>query len=337
MKFVYVLTSSEEDYYYEQFFLSLTSMHLYNPDAEIIVLIDIKTKKGLIDKRSKFEKNVSEIKIITVPAGFTQKEASRWIKTSIRNYIDGDFLFIDCDTIVTSYLDLSSMEHIKIGAVLDTHVSLSSHHLKNMFIKQKETSGFTHQFDFINYFNSGIIYCKDTPDTYNFFNLWHKLWSESNRHGIPVDQPSFNQANCETLNIISELPGEWNCQISHNGLNFLYNAKIIHYYATSLTNLAHPYKLASAEVLSSIKETGEIHQEITKLLHNPLAAFEENTRIVSEKYILDVFDSPMFKLLVWLRDCHILLYKMLNGTLRFLVTLLKKNPGYEKRRLRSNK
>jgi hypothetical protein len=229
------------------------------------------------------------------------------------------------------------MKHIIIGAVLDTHVRLPSHHLKNMFIKQKAVCGFTHQFNFNNYFNSGIIYCKDTSDTYNFFNLWHKLWSESNKHGISVDQPSFNQANCEAFNIISELSGEWNCQISHNGLNFLYNAKIIHYYATSLSNLAHPYKLASAEVLSSIKETGEIHQEITELLHSPLAAFEENTRIVSGKYILDVFDSPMFKLLVWLRDCHILLYKMLNGTLRFLINVLKRNPKYEKRKLRSNK
>lgn len=60
MKYVYVLTSSENDFYYEQFFLSITSMRLYNPNAEIIVLIDEKTKKGLIGKRSGYEPLASE-------------------------------------------------------------------------------------------------------------------------------------------------------------------------------------------------------------------------------------------------------------------------------------
>jgi hypothetical protein len=67
MKYVYVLTSSEKDIYYEQFFLSLASMRLYNPDAEVIALIDDKTKRGLTGKRSGYEKLISEVKTITPP------------------------------------------------------------------------------------------------------------------------------------------------------------------------------------------------------------------------------------------------------------------------------
>jgi hypothetical protein len=85
LKYVYVLTSSERDYYYEQFFLSLASMRLHNPDAEIIVLIDEKTKQGLTGKRSGYEAMSSQIIVVKVPDELSQKEASRWIKTSIHH------------------------------------------------------------------------------------------------------------------------------------------------------------------------------------------------------------------------------------------------------------
>jgi len=105
MKYVYVLTSSDTDYYYEQFLLSLASMRLYNPDAEVIALIDEKTKQNLTGKRSGYEKFVSETKIINVPDIYSQKEASRWIKTTIPHYVSGEFFFIDCDTIISKTLE----------------------------------------------------------------------------------------------------------------------------------------------------------------------------------------------------------------------------------------
>ncbi|MDR2943173.1 MAG: hypothetical protein LBV17_11340 [Treponema sp.] len=337
MKCVYVLTSSENDYYYEQFFLSMASMRLYNPDAEVVVLIDEKTKEGLAGKRSGYTQFVTETKIISVPPEYSQKQASRWIKTSINNYVSGDFLFIDCDTIITEKLTPVFSQEINIGAVLDTHVTLEKHHLRDYFKAEVEKAHFQSSFNKNTYFNSGIIFYRDNSRSREFFEKWHELWIQSNKQGVSVDQPSFNQADCDLRNIITELSGVWNCQISHNGLNFLNNAKIIHYYATSLLLLASPYKLASADVLLSIKETGKISAGITELLRNPLAAFEDNTRIVSGKYILDVFDSPMFKLLVWLRDCHNNFYKIINGTLRFFVNILKKNPKYGKRKLRNSK
>jgi len=337
MKYVYVLTSSAKDYYYEQFFLSLASIRLYNPEAEVIVLVDEKTKQNLTGRRSGYEKLVSETIIINVPDNFSQKEASRWIKTSIPHYVTGEFLFIDCDTIITKKLENNFQAEIKIGAVLDTHVTLDTHHLKDYYQKEDISAGFVSSLKTNIRYNGGLIYCSSDSAAIDFYEKWHSFWIEGLKKGCSQDMPSLNQANYEKDNIISELSGDWNCQISHNGLNYLYKAKIIHYYATSLLNLASPYKLASAEVLYSIRETGEISPEINELLHNPLSAFEPNTRIVSGKYILDVFDSPFFKLLVWLRDCHINSYKMLNGIIRFFVNILKKNPNYSKRKLRNRK
>jgi len=335
MKYVYVLTSSVKDYYYEQFFLSLASMRIYNPDAEVVVLIDEKTKQNLTGKRSGYEKLASETKIINVPDNYSQKEASRWIKTSIPRYVSGEFLFIDCDTVISKKLENNFQAKIKVGAVLDTHVTLDTHHLKEYYQKEDISAGFDSSLKTNIRYNGGLIFCRSDSSAIAFFEKWHSLWKEGLKKGCSQDMPSLNQANYEKAGIITELSGEWNCQISHNGLNYLHNAKIVHYFATSLLNLASPYKLASAKVLSSIRETGEITTEIDELLRNPLAAFEPNTRIVSGKYILDVFDSPMFKLLVWLRDCHISVYKLINGVLRFFINIIKKNPAYSKRKIRN--
>jgi len=303
-KYVYVLASSINDTYYEQFLLSAASLRLYNPDVEIIVLVDTKTSETLTGRRSSFKKYISETKVISVPPETSQKEASRWIKTSIRNHISGDFLFIDCDTIITGSLAYDFSTDVQIAAVLDTHVPLSAHHLKDNFLKQKTLSGFNNQYNFINYFNSGIIFCKDTPETRSFFDRWHELWKAGNKNGVSADQPSFNQADCELKNIITELSGEWNCQIGHNGIPYLSGAKIIHYYATSLVSFEPAYELASPDILSSIKETGELSPKILKLLENPKAAFMEKSRIIADAAVLDILDSAYFQKLLWLRRSH---------------------------------
>jgi hypothetical protein len=325
MKYLYVLTSSTNDTYYEQFLLSLVSLRMHNPHDEVVVLTDVQTKESLTGKRGKYDKLVSDIRFIEPPKGLNQKKISRFIKTSIRKYITGDFLFIDCDTIITDFLDISTLKKTTLGSVLDTHVSLPQHHLNHEFKKRDTTLGYKRETD--KYFNSGIIFCRDTPEAHVFFDKWHSLWMASNRHGISADQPSFNQANYELDNIITELPGEWNCQISHNGLPYLHNAKIIHYYATSLTSCAPAYKLASGEVLASIKETGEIPPEIMRILENPRAAFETHSRIIADPAVIGAFDGSLFSKLVWLNKNHPGFFKRCDSCMARFTKLTKKILG----------
>ena len=294
MKYVYILTSSEKDTYYEQFFLSLASFRLFNPEAELIVLFDKKTRQGLSDKRSGYKKFISEEKVLTVPEKFTQKEASRWIKTSIHHYISGDFLFVDCDTIITEKLQCDFPEAVKIGAVLDNHTTLENHHLRNHFQREDRTIGFSSSVKTNIRYNGGLIFCRDDPDSLAFYEKWHSLWIESRKKGCSQDMPSLNQANIEAENIITELDGTWNCQISHNGLPYLSDAKIIHYYATSLTSLHPAYILAAPKTFAAITGTGDIPPHLMKYLENPKAAFEPLSRIISDKATIDAFDNSIF-------------------------------------------
>jgi hypothetical protein len=285
---------------------------MYNPDACIIALIDEKTKQNLVDIRMAYEKMVSEIKVISPPTEFSQKEASRWIKTSIHHYVSGDFLFIDCDTIITEKLFVDFPPEIKVGAVLDTHVILDKHHLRDNFQKEDIKAGFSSSIKSNVRYNGGLIFCKDDSAARNFFDKWHTLWIEGRNRGCSQDMPSLNQANYELDGLITELPGEWNCQISLNGLPFLSDAKIIHYYATSLVSFAPAYTLASSAIISRVKETGEISGEIMKLLENPRAAFMEKSRIIADNVVLDIIDSAYFSKLLWLRRSHKKLFFLLN-------------------------
>jgi len=323
LQYIYVLTSSENDLYYEQFFVSAASLRLYNPNARVILLVDSKTKEGLTGKRSGYEQFVSETITIAAPEELSPREVSRWIKTSMKKYVAGDFLYIDCDTVIAGNLDCDFPAELKIGAILDTHVPLAKHHLTPHFENEDRKLEFTSSFKTGLRYNGGVIFCRDTAESGEFFTRWHTLWNFSNGKGNHHDMPSLNQANHEMGGIITELGGEWNCQITHNGLPYLCNARIIHYYATAFSFLNCPFLPASKETLLSVKETGTISLEIMKMLKNPKAAFEPDSRIISGEAELDAVNSKLFSLLLRIRKKNPVFFMKLNSFITHISAMFK--------------
>jgi hypothetical protein len=324
MKYVYVLASNDTDLFYEQFYLSVSSFRLHNPASEIVLLLDKKTKEGLTGKRSGYENLVSNTVVISPPDFLTKKEVSRFIKTSMRRYVTGDFLYIDCDTVIAENLDFNFPSDIKIGAVPDCHIPLKKHHYYRQFRDENLRLGFNSILEYDLYYNGGIIFCGDTPEAYRFFEKWHSLWNETREKGNSQDMPSFNRANYELNNIITSIDGEWNCQISNNGLPFLYQAKIIHYFATSLMFVSSPFIPASETVLSSIKENGKISDVIYQKLKNPKSAFEPRSRIIADADVLGIYDSTLFTVLRRLRKRNRKLFNVFEVTAYRFLSLFKK-------------
>jgi hypothetical protein len=323
MKYLYVLVSNPNDLYYEQFLLSVTSLRLFNPNSEIVLLCDQDTETGLVGKRTEYKEYVSELISVQTPQGLSQKEVSRWLKTSMRNYVVGDFLFIDCDTIITE--DLSGVFNRKemLLAVLDKHVLIDKHYMKSYIFSNDAKMGFQSATTNRHY-NSGVIFCKDTPYTKSFFERWHALWLQTRKKNILVDQPSFNQVIFET-GCMAEMGGEWNCQIAYGGLRFLHEAKIIHYYSSSLITAVSPYSLAAAHVLTEIHETGFVPQAALEAMKQPKAAFENDCRVVAGEAALGVLNSNIFAKLLWLMKKYPSLFKLIDKSLTFI-----KNPKHEK-------
>ena len=101
-KIVYVLTSSSKDTYLERTLISAFSARLHNPDATLLVVTDQVTMDNLKGKRAEIKKYVTYFIVVDIPAEYNNMQKSRYIKTNLRKFVKGNFLYIDCDTVIVA-------------------------------------------------------------------------------------------------------------------------------------------------------------------------------------------------------------------------------------------
>lgn len=250
-KIVYVLASSPSDYFYEQCLISLKSARVYNPTATIILVCDNKTKESLCGLRSEILSIVSQIETISFDDTINNLERSRRMKVNLRSYVNGDFLYIDSDTLIVK--DLSEIDNYphSLGAVLDGHSGLKKHVMRSFFYKQNVAFN-PHIINEESYFSGGVIYSKDDSSSEKFYKLWAINYERACSMGITIDEPALCMANQKMGHIINELDGIWNCQIRFGAL-YLSSAKILHFCSKKNMPIS---VLSSREYLYKIKQSG---------------------------------------------------------------------------------
>lgn len=283
-KIAYILVSDEEDIYLEQLLVSIHSLKLYNPEAYIVVVMDKKTNSTIRGCRSNVLKYVSEIKIIDVPSSYSKKECSRYLKTQLRKYVDGDFLFIDCDTVISDRLDSIDGFTGCIGSVLDLHSLLDVNSKKSLRIKERAELIDWDLAEYTSYYNSGILFVKDDKRCYDFYEKWHTTWLKSLSKGYHQDQISFNKANHDLGNIITEMDGVWNCQIKYTGIKYFYDAKIVHYFSSNSKG-NFPYYFSDIDLFLNIKSKCKISSDLNYNIQNQKRIFYTNSRLFSKENI----------------------------------------------------
>lgn len=282
---VYILVSSRKDLYLEQLWCSLYSVRLHNPEARIVLMTDDNTAQSLVGNRAKIKEYLSEVKVIDVPAEYSPKERSRYIKTTFRSCLKGNLLFMDTDTIIAD--DLSSIDLIDedVACVLDLHAPLSQLKEKNQ-IRQRmiELFGLDVSQE-SNYFNSGVLFVKDTPKVQKLFEQWHKNWKHSAfEKNTCLDQPALMASNIACGHVIKELPGIWNCQVL-GSIQYLHHAKVIHFFNVHWEGKHEFSPFFDEETYQQIKKLGDIPNEIKKYIEDPKSAFFSPTYFAcNERY-----------------------------------------------------
>lgn len=226
MKFVYVLTSSEKDIYLDQLYLSVSSLRAHSRDARVIVLVDSETMLGLNGYRADVTK-IAEFQCVDVPDFYGKTERSRYIKTTIRKHVDGDFLFIDTDTVVCRELVAPDCE---LGMVYDANTRIVSPQLHEGRKRDARICGFREPS--LDNFNSGVIYARDTAVVHEFFNAWHENWKLSLARGVKRDQPALAEAQLDFPGLIKVLGNTWNLQVYKQNkvlLKDVMAAKVMHF------------------------------------------------------------------------------------------------------------
>ena len=262
-KLVYVLTCAPEKHYIEQALMSVFSARHWNPDAHIVLLVDDLTDKLLVGKRADVLDYISEK--IVVPfdeASLSMMCRSRFIKTSVRQWIQGDYLFIDSDTIITRSLSEVDSYGCTVGAVLDSMIPVAEY-CEQVY---KPTWNQTHTIgvELSNepyYFNSGVMYVKDMPDTHRLYTLWHQYWEEGTAKDLFIDQPSLAKANREMGRIIQQIPNYFNFMLWTRAKE-PEKAYILH-----IASFRNPNFLFNEQMLAFVKREGLIKWVKECILH----------------------------------------------------------------------
>lgn len=223
MKFVYVFVHNREKFYREQLLLSVLSLKNKNPDAFVSILTD----DGSKDVLSAIPRNlINEI----VPFSFNfeckSKFKSRFLKTKVRELIKGDILCVDVDTFFVARIDNSFFTG-NIMAVPDGNCKLGIHEKKDIIIDALDFFKWNLGYEY--YFNSGVVFYKESIDAYRFSSAWHNLWLESSKKGFLLDQPSFNYSAKQSGVKIEQLPDSYNYQLARHP-EWTKENVIIHYY-----------------------------------------------------------------------------------------------------------
>ena len=93
-KIIYVLVSNENDCYLEQALVSIYSLRLYNPDANLLLLVDEETSRTLENGIRKLILNyVSKLVIVDVPFHYSKQQKSRYINIIKKSGNWGFFIY----------------------------------------------------------------------------------------------------------------------------------------------------------------------------------------------------------------------------------------------------
>lgn len=295
---VYVLVANENNLYLEEMWVSIFSLRRHHPDATVKVLVDDETKE-YISHFPLLSDMIDETVVVPTPAGYNAKQRSRQIKTTIRNVIDGDYIFIDTDTVICKPLDgivdyISSLDDFKgIAAVEEGHVSIDGSlfpptgTVKRIFDIDISQSPLTT--------NSGVMYVADTPLAHQFYERWNENWKRSCfKKGNSQDQPSLYATDYQYGYIISELPGIYNAQVAMS-LKYYADAAILHWWHMDFIEDQSYSPYFSLEIYKLLKKAGEITPQIEELIVNAKQSFVSPTMPVGKEHILFLF-SPAGKI-----------------------------------------
>lgn len=317
-KCIYVLVSTPKDYYLEQNLISAYSLRYYNPDANITIVADRDSYNGLVGKRAEIKKYVTEFIVVDCPEGFNGLKKSRYIKTNLRSFVKGNFLYIDSDTVISDALDEIDYFDGDLGAVYDSNnkmlISDSGSFADSYINSLTKQLEWPSVLGWPNY-NGGVVFARDSEFAHRYYKKWYELWQESSRKGVDLDMPALCRANVEMGGCIKELSGIWNCQIQRQGLPLLPQAKIIHCFTGGNVSM---YSLCTERILNKVKSYGYLDSEIINLIKKAKTAFEVNTKIVTFqeaqllKYpIVQVFfeNYPLFRFLNKIAEIWFVVFK----------------------------
>lgn len=223
----YVLVADGWDRHAQMMFLSATSLRLHEPQARVTLVTDAETRASLEKSAASLLTLVDAVAVADSPVPDRRLRAFH-LKTAFRRYVDGDVLYLDGDTLVLRPVrDVADLD-AEIGAVLDFN------HDGEWFPPQLEGPyrrlGWTYPLPY--YFNSGVLWLRDTPAVRRFSEEWTRRWFLLVEEGMPGDQEAFVTALYAQPVTWRRLPNAFNAITVKRNYRFR-EARVLHFFGSA--------------------------------------------------------------------------------------------------------
>lgn len=208
----YALTSDGTDVFADMALVSALSARLSNPGIRLRILADEESAAALQAAQHPVLEFCDELLAAPAPGG-SPVLRNRWVKTQAAEWVEGDCLLLDCDTIVAGDLSAAWSHITDVGLVANHHAPDLGGQISREDLDSLRRMGWPTDFSF--YANGGALFFRPTPAARQFFRRWHHLWQQGvtdlNRLR---DQPALNAVLREGVAQVAELPQAFNCQVS---------------------------------------------------------------------------------------------------------------------------
>ncbi|MCC7191304.1 MAG: hypothetical protein IT444_00860 [Phycisphaeraceae bacterium] len=244
LQICYVLAGSGDDVYADMLYISASMSRRLYADARIRLLCDEVTAPALEQHHSPVLDVVDEV--VRVETGMTTVASrSRFVKTSMRQVVQGDFIFLDADALPVQPFHQMALVKEDFAAVRDCLVVPAGqwYQLKLLWRHWTESppipapvkpvyDSMAWNYPPRYYFNTGVMFMRDTPEARRLGQEWHNRWRQQfDKLGIHQDQFSFNSAIHDLTTPIRVLPTRYNAMVRTSPW-YAHRAKIFHFFTT---------------------------------------------------------------------------------------------------------
>ena len=228
-QFCYVLTTTGRDVFGDMTYASVQFLRYAHPEAQIICLCDAQSHRALESMRHPLLEAVDRAEPVVTPDG-SAGHRNRFIKTQMRQIVQGDFVYFDSDTVVVDRVD----EMFACPAPMAGIPNFSgTGDPSEICAKERDVFAIMGwplpRRPFI---NGGVLLLRDCEPTHNFARLWHDKWRAWSSRGRHADQQSLNSALAESGIDYAVLGNRFNGQVNQRPSLCLEPIAVWHYYSS---------------------------------------------------------------------------------------------------------
>jgi len=226
----FVLVSDGRGRYPAMAFVAASAARRLHPDARLVLVTDEATPARLDEAHPRLLALFD--RVIPTPAAMpTPRARSFYLKTRLRDLVDGDFVYLDVDTLpVRPFADVFEREW-DLAMVQDRNHHCPIDPVFPHWEKPRmERLGW--ELPLARYFNAGVIFTRDTPAARRVWADWQARWHQSYAAGDDWDQLALSCAVHTTAANVLELPPAYNAMVTVHPVHAR-GARVYHFFTVN--------------------------------------------------------------------------------------------------------